>query len=123
MWSLGVILFLFLSGTVPFGANAATEADVYKAIQREELSLASPSWQRISAAARELVSGLLEKDPAKRYTLEQALAHPWVRGEAAPATPLAAGLLSSLLAFNARNKFRKMAMELVSRGVVCVAHT
>ena len=28
MWSLGVILFLFLSGTVPFGANAATESEV-----------------------------------------------------------------------------------------------
>ena len=44
---------------------------VYKCIQRDELSLASKEWLRISPAARELISGLLEKDPSKRYTLEQ----------------------------------------------------
>ena len=69
----------------------------------------------------QLVTGLLEKDPAKRYTLEQALAHPWVRGDAAPSTPLASGLLTSLLAFNARNKFRKMAMELVASTMSAAA--
>lgn len=66
VWALGVILFLLLSGSIPFGFNAETEAEVYKAIQRDTLTFGA-TWKGISAAARELVSGLLEKvRPARR---------------------------------------------------------
>jgi calcium-dependent protein kinase len=118
VFSLGVNLFLFLSGTVPFGARAESEEMIYHAIQREPLRFGE-EWQQISAAARELVGGLLEKDPTKRYTLEQALAHPWVHG--APDKPLDKSLLSSLLSFNARNKFKKIALRLVASNMTAAA--
>ena len=60
VWALGVILFLLLSGTVPFGFDAKTEAEVYRAIQTDALVF-GPAWHGISPAARELISGLLEK--------------------------------------------------------------
>ncbi len=116
VWSLGVILFLLISGTVPFGATAESEVQVYRAIQRDPLVF-GPQWAKTTAAARELVSGLLEKDPAKRYTLEQALAHPWVSGEAASDAPIDKALISSMLQFNVRNKFRKNALKLVASAL------
>lgn len=56
----------------------------------------------------------MEKDPHKRYTLEQALSHPWVTGEAAPTTVLDKSLLASLGSFNAKNKFKKAAIRMVA---------
>jgi calcium-dependent protein kinase len=86
---------------------------VYKCIQRDPLAF-GPGWNNISAAARELVAGLLEKDPYKRYTIEQALAHRWVAGDAAVDRPLDRSLISHLMTFNAKNRFKKEAMRLVA---------
>jgi calcium-dependent protein kinase len=112
-WALGVILFLLLSGTVPFGYNAETESEVYKAIQRDPLVLGK-QWNSITPAARELVCGLLEKDPYKRYTIEQAIAHPWVTGDAAADVPIDKSLIQSMCEFNLRNRFKKEALKLVA---------
>ena len=40
--------------------------------------------------------------------------HPWVSGGAAVETPLDRSIVSSLLAFNAKNRFRKEALRLVA---------
>ena len=114
VWALGVILYLFLSGGVPFGGAADSEAGVYQAIQKEALSFNGKMWAKLSPAAKELVAGLLEKDPSKRYTLDQALAHPWTTGSAAPDTALDRDLMTSMLSFQNNNKFKKKAMELVA---------
>lgn len=111
VFSLGVNLFLFLSGTVPFGADADTEEGIYSAIKSKPLSF-GPEWSQISSDAKELISGLLEKDPQKRYTLAQALAHRWLTE--APEKPLDKSLLTSLQSFNAKNKFKKNALRLVA---------
>mmetsp|Transcript_48967 Transcript_48967/g.136224 ORF Transcript_48967/g.136224 Transcript_48967/m.136224 type:complete len:315 (-) Transcript_48967:524-1468(-) len=114
VWSLGVILYLFLSGTVPFGYDAEEETEVYESIQRDELRMDTPVWSRVSAPARELIAGLLEKDPSKRYTLDQALDHPWVKGDAAPDVLIDKSVITSMYNFTARNKFRKEALKLIA---------
>ena len=87
VWSLGASLFLLLSGTVPFGEGAKNKQDVYKAVQEQPLRLSGLAWERVSASAKELVAGMLERDPQKRYSIEQVLAHPWVQlGQASSAS-------------------------------------
>ena len=40
-----------------------------------------PIWQTISAEAKDLCRQLMNVDPVKRMTAENALKVPWVRGE------------------------------------------
>lgn len=113
-WSLGIILYLLLSGTVPFGAKAKVAKEVHRAIRNDPLVFTGRAWTRVSPAARELVAGLLEKAPYKRYTLREALAHPWVAGEGVSDAPLESAIVSSMVAFDANNRLRREALRIVS---------
>ena len=61
-----------LYGTVPFKANNMTE--LQKIIMKAKYSLK----EDISEEARNLLRGLLEKDPAKRLNISQILGHTWL---------------------------------------------
>jgi len=41
-----------------------------------------PIWDQVSSSAKDLITGLLQKDPNKRLTLEKAMTHPWLKSKA-----------------------------------------
>ena len=93
MWALGCVLYTLLCGFPPFydeSIQVLTEK-----VARGQYTFLSPWWDDISKSAQDLVSHLLTVDPEKRYTIEQFLAHPWIRQSneetyaAADAPPLA----------------------------------
>lgn len=61
-----------LYGTVPFKANNMTE--LQKIIMKAKYSLK----EDVSVEARDLLKGLMEKDPAKRMTVSEILQHEWL---------------------------------------------
>lgn len=61
-----------LYGTVPFKANNMTE--LQKLIMKAKYTMKDD----ISLEARELLKGLMEKDPEKRMTISKVLKHPWM---------------------------------------------
>ena len=113
-WSLGVNLYLLLSGTVPFGASATRAVDVHRSIQQDPLSFHGKAWTNISTSAKELVSGLLDKHPHRRYTVEQALQHPWISSDVAPDTPLDSHVIQNMVKWVNQNRLRKEAVKLVA---------
>jgi serine/threonine protein kinase len=79
----GVIVFVLLCGCLPFDddSNAAPS----EALLQKRFVLRFPRWAKnLSPSARDLLSHLLDLNPRTRYTAEQALDHPWVRGQTAP---------------------------------------
>jgi serine/threonine protein kinase len=72
IWSAGVVLFAMLYGTVPFKAN--NYSDLQKQIIKGEFVL----QDGISSEAKDLLKAILEKNPSKRITIPQILAHPWM---------------------------------------------
>jgi serine/threonine protein kinase len=70
-WSCGIILYLLLTGTLPFQNEDMTQ--LYEQINRCQVDY--PNW--MPTDARDLISHLLEKDPNKRYSLEDVKRHPW----------------------------------------------
>jgi len=76
MWSMGVLLYVILSGCSPF--NADEEEALLKLVAEAKYEFYEKEWSGISAEAKDLISRLLVVDPAKRFTMEETLSHPWL---------------------------------------------
>ncbi|KAA6403122.1 MAG: putative camk1 protein kinase [Streblomastix strix] len=75
LWSLGIIMYVLLCGYPPFfDINIAVMFDM---IQKGVYEYESPDWDTISSSAKDLISKLLVVDPAKKFTVDQALQHNW----------------------------------------------
>ncbi|KAF9937565.1 hypothetical protein BGZ67_001076 [Mortierella alpina] len=82
MWAMGCVLYTLLCGFPPFydeSIQALTEK-----VARGQYSFLSPWWDEISVSVKDLISHLLCVNPNERYTIDQFLAHPWIKaGETA----------------------------------------
>ncbi|KAL6859081.1 hypothetical protein ACP4OV_018083 [Aristida adscensionis] len=76
IWAAGVLLHVLLMGTLPFQGGSA-EA-VFDAIKTVELDFHSGQWVSVSLLARDLISGMLNRDVSSRLDADDVLRHPWV---------------------------------------------
>ena len=76
LWSLGVILYIMLSGYQPFNSHSIHA--MYGMIIRGQYKFPSPHWDNISAEAKDLVKKLMCVDFKKRYTVEQIMKHEFI---------------------------------------------
>ena len=75
IWSIGIILFAYLTGKLPFFSYSRTE--IVEMTQTQEPAFEPSDWEKFSPHALELTKLLLNKNPDSRPTSEEALAHPW----------------------------------------------
>ncbi|KAL7559907.1 hypothetical protein ACA910_007275 [Epithemia clementina (nom. ined.)] len=88
MWSVGVILYVLLSGTTPFqhpppppinGCNQSNNNGMLHYQQHiSQVDFPEDFWHNVSESARDLVRCLLVPDPRRRYTVAQACQHAWI---------------------------------------------
>ncbi len=75
LWAIGVITYILLTGHAPF--EGRTEDIIFRKKKKGVVSYDDEIWERLSKNAIIFVKGLLEVDPNKRWTAQQALASPW----------------------------------------------
>uniref|UniRef100_A0A804P0Q0 calcium/calmodulin-dependent protein kinase n=1 Tax=Zea mays TaxID=4577 RepID=A0A804P0Q0_MAIZE len=118
MWSVGVILYILLSGCPPF--HAPTNREKQQRILQGEFSFQDHTWKTISSSAKELISSLLSVEPYKRPTASDLLGHPWVIGDCAKQDLMDAEVVTKLQRFNARRKLRAAAIASVLSSKVAL---
>jgi len=79
IWSMGVILYILLSGIHPF--QIADEDLMLDNIQAAKWDWVGPNWPKISLDAKDLVRTMLSKDASQRLTINQCLTHKWLSSD------------------------------------------
>uniref|UniRef100_A0A8C5N6C4 protein kinase C n=1 Tax=Gouania willdenowi TaxID=441366 RepID=A0A8C5N6C4_GOUWI len=75
MWSVGVIVYVSLSGTFPFNEDE----DINDQIQNAAFMYPPTPWKEISTEATDLINNLLQVKMRKRYSVDKCLSHPWLQ--------------------------------------------
>uniref|UniRef100_A0AAY5E7H9 Uncharacterized protein n=1 Tax=Electrophorus electricus TaxID=8005 RepID=A0AAY5E7H9_ELEEL len=76
MWSVGVLVYVLLSGLNPFIAE--TNQQMIDNISNAEYSFDDESFKEASVEALDFIDRLLTKDRKHRMTAAEALNHPWL---------------------------------------------
>ena len=80
IWSLGVLLYVMLSGQSPFAQSADDSVEqITRRISSGTLRLSGGNWDGVSIHAKDLVQRMLHTDPSRRITAENILLHPWIQ--------------------------------------------
>ncbi|THD21078.1 Peripheral plasma membrane protein CASK [Fasciola hepatica] len=102
-WSCGLLLFTLLSGSLPF---YGTRDVLFTQIVSGRYHLHPQVWNMISTEARDLVMRLLEPDPERRLTIDEALHHPWISQKARASKTHLHETVEEMRRFNARRKLK-----------------
>mmetsp|Transcript_19109 Transcript_19109/g.22031 ORF Transcript_19109/g.22031 Transcript_19109/m.22031 type:complete len:786 (-) Transcript_19109:37-2394(-) len=76
LWSLGVIIYLLLSGTLPFDDD--DDREIARQTIHDEVDFSYHVWKKVGSEVKTMIKKLLDKDKDKRMKLEEVLQHPWL---------------------------------------------
>ena len=76
VWSVGVILYMLLSGNPPF--NGKLDVEILHNVKLGQYQIGGGVWDEISDQAKDLIVKMLALDPDQRISAVDALSHEWI---------------------------------------------
>ena len=76
-WSVGVLLFLLITGTYPFDSAAKNRTEVFSKIKLGNYSIPANIDAKLSSECKDLMRKMITVDKSKRISGDDALKHPW----------------------------------------------
>ena len=77
LWSIGVIMYILLTGSPPF--NGENEDEILKSVLIGKYDTNLDTYKTLSNNAKDLITKLLRFNPSERITAKEALMHPWFK--------------------------------------------
>jgi len=115
VWSIGVILYILLSGSPPFGGDS--DEEIMQAVRRGTISFNLEEFKSASSEVKKLILKMCTKDARSRPSAGEVLNSSWLQKqfhEDGP-TPAGAGaVISRLKAFSSVNRFKKAALQVIA---------
>jgi len=116
VWSIGVIMYILLCGSPPFTGNDTVA--VLDSVKRAKPPFDKKEWKRVSSEAKQLLKGLLTRNPATRMNAADALRSPWItmalQGMVGDDAVLTGNVVSNLKSFAAMNKLKKASLNVIA---------
>ncbi|KAM0332148.1 hypothetical protein ACHAQA_002422 [Verticillium albo-atrum] len=101
MWSMGVITYTLLCGYSPF--RSENLQDLIDECSSAQVIFHDRYWKDVSQDAKDFILHLLQPEPEKRWTSEEALRHAWLSGD----TATDHNLLPEIKAYMAKARLRR----------------
>jgi calcium-dependent protein kinase len=112
MWTIGVITYVLVTGRPPFWGRENKE--IIRKIIRGNVRF--PSTIKLSQNCKNFILSLLQKEPEKRMSAEQALEHPWIKGQDKD-REYGEEILKSLATFGKSNALKRLIVETVAANL------
>eukprot|EP00917_Polyrhabdina_sp_WS-2016_P028829 GHVP01061399.1.p1 GENE.GHVP01061399.1~~GHVP01061399.1.p1 ORF type:complete len:487 (+),score=69.63 GHVP01061399.1:245-1705(+) len=114
LWSIGVIVYMLLSGSPPF--NGSADHEILLAVKRGRFSFNGPRWEGTSNEAKKFICRLLQINPDLRPSAAEALQDPWLTKQKneADSHVIDVGVLATLKSFADGNRMKRAALALLA---------
>mmetsp|Transcript_21286 Transcript_21286/g.45500 ORF Transcript_21286/g.45500 Transcript_21286/m.45500 type:complete len:588 (-) Transcript_21286:696-2459(-) len=114
LWSMGVIVFVMLSGYMPF--SGVSDEEIFTNIRAGRYVMKAKRWNEVSPLAINFVKSLLVVEPEYRLTAQAALEHAWIteRHALPERSAIDESIATSLLSFAAQTRFRRACLQLMA---------
>eukprot|EP01083_Nonionella_stella_P032799 89746_1 len=80
MWSLGIIIYMFICGFPPFLDVQGNQQKTFELIKRAKFAFPNIYFETCQPAVKDLISKLIVKQPAGRLAAHEARNHEWLTG-------------------------------------------
>ena len=113
MWSCGVIMYILLTGKLPFSAK--TKKQTINLIIKGEFNMTCGEWNGISSDAKELIKKFLELNYNKRISAQDSYNMPWVQSSGVPEVnqSLIQQVINNLTTFGDTSKFQRAVIRFI----------
>ena len=115
IWSLGVLLYILLSGYMPFPAKS--RAELFDKITDGTYNFNHKEFYKVSPEAKDLITQMLKLSPSKRPSAAKILEHPWFKKfnskEQSSDEGLDIDVLMRLKSYKGENFFKRAAMNIL----------
>lgn len=112
IWSMGVVIYMMMTGSMPFDGD--TQEELFYAIRKGSFRMPS----HFSKELKDLITKCLLKDPKDRISAKQAMNHPWFQEASSTLDQLANEedkhlIFERMVAFHGKSKLKTAALNML----------